>query len=51
MGSTIANSILGRGTKVKDATIEGSLIGDQQTIEGRKVKDSVMDAGELAPAR
>ena len=51
VGSTIANSILGRGTQVKNATVEGSLIGDQQTIEGRNVKDSVMDAGELAPAR
>jgi len=27
LGSTIANSILGRGTNVKDATVEGSLIG------------------------
>ncbi len=51
VGSAIANSILGRGTQVKNATVEGSLIGDQQTIEGRKVNDSVMDAGELALAR
>src|SRR3989441_825836 len=51
VGSTIANSILGRGTPVKNATVEGSLVGDQQTIEGRNVKDSVMDGGELAPAR
>ena len=51
VGSTIANSIVGRGTRVKNATVEGSLVGDEQTIEGRKVKDSVMDAGELAAAR
>ena len=51
VGSTIANSIVGRGTRVKNATVEGSLVGDEQTIEGRNVKDSVMDAGELAAAR
>jgi glucose-1-phosphate thymidylyltransferase len=50
-GSTISNSILGRKTRVKNATVEGSLIGDEQTIDGRKVKNSVMDAGELVPAR
>jgi len=36
---------------VKNATVRGSVIGDKQAIEGREVKDSVMDAGELAPAR
>lgn len=51
VGSTVANSILGRGTQVKNATVEGSVVGDQQKIEGRQVKDSVMDAGEIAPAR
>jgi len=51
VGSTIANSIVGRGTRVKNATVEGSLVGDEQTIEDRNVKDSVMDAGELAAAR
>jgi glucose-1-phosphate thymidylyltransferase len=51
VGSTIANSILGRGVQVKQATVQGSVIGDKQVIEGREVKDSVMDAGELAAAR
>src|SRR5216117_4034913 len=50
-GSTIANSILGRGVRVKNATVSGSVVGDKQVIEGREVKDSVMDAGEVAPAR
>jgi glucose-1-phosphate thymidylyltransferase len=50
-GSTIANSILGRGVLVKNAKVKGSVIGDKQKIEGREVQDSVMDAGELAAAR
>ncbi len=50
-GSTIANSILGTGVRVKNATVSGSVVGDKQVIEGREVKDSVMDAGEVAPAR
>jgi glucose-1-phosphate thymidylyltransferase len=51
VGSTIANSILGRGVQVINATVKGSVVGDQQVIEGRQVEDSVMDAGELAAAR
>jgi len=50
-GSTVANSILGRGVRVKNAKVLGSVIGDKQVIEGREVKDSVMDAGEVAAAR
>jgi len=50
-GSTIANSILGKGVRVKNARIEGSVIGDEQKIESKQVKDSVMDAGEIAAAR
>ncbi len=50
-GSTVANSILGKGVRVKNAKVLGSVIGDKQVIEGREVKDSVMDAGELAAAR
>ena len=50
-GSTIAQSLLGKGVRVKNATVRGSVIGDKQVIEGREMKDSVMDAGELAPAR
>ena len=51
VGSTVANSILGRGVQVKNAKVEGSVIGDKQVIDGRQVKDSVMDAGEVAAAR
>ncbi len=51
VGSTIANSLLGKGVQVKNAKVNGSVIGDKQVIEGRQVKDSVMDAGELAAAR
>jgi glucose-1-phosphate thymidylyltransferase len=49
-GSTIANSILGKGVKVKDAKVRGSLIGDKQRIE-QDMTDSVMDAGEIAAAK
>jgi glucose-1-phosphate thymidylyltransferase len=51
IGSTVRNSIVGRGVQLKNATLEGSVIGDKQVIDGRQVKDSVMDAGELAAAR
>lgn len=51
VGSTVANSILGRGVQLTKATVRGSVIGDKQVIEGKEVKDSVMDAGELAAAR
>jgi len=51
VGSTVANSILGKGVQVKNAKVEGSVIGDKQLIDGREVKDSVMDAGEIAGAR
>ena len=51
VGSIVANSILGRGVQVKNAKVEGSVIGDKQVIDGREVKDSVMDAGEVAAAR
>ena len=50
VGSTVANSILGKGVQVKNAEIRGSVIGDKQTIENKDVKDSVMDAGEIAAA-
>jgi glucose-1-phosphate thymidylyltransferase len=50
VGSRVSNSILGRGVDLKDARVAGSVIGDKQTIEGKEVRDSVMDAGELAVA-
>jgi len=50
--STIENSILGRRVRVVGgATVRGSLVGDDQVIDGKVIADSVLDAGELAPAR
>ncbi len=49
--STIANSILGRNVRVVRGTVKDSLIGDDQKIEGKVIQQSVMDAGEIAPAR
>ena len=49
--STIEDSILGKNVRVTRATVQGSLVGDNQVIEGRTVLRSVLDAGELAPAR
>jgi len=37
--------------QVKKATVEGSVVGDKQVIDGKQLKDSVMDAGEIAAAR
>ncbi|HXF95921.1 MAG TPA: sugar phosphate nucleotidyltransferase [Gemmatimonadales bacterium] len=45
--STVANSILGRNVRVVRATVEGSLVGDDEVIEGRAIRHSVLDAGEL----
>ena len=49
--STIANAILGRNVRVVRATVRDSLVGDDQTIEGKTIASSVLDAGELAAAR
>ena len=49
--STITNSIVGRNVRVVGSTVADSLLGDDQVVEGRTVRASVMDAGELAPAR
>src|SRR2546423_6653426 len=51
VGGTTPNSILGRKVRIKNATVQGSLVGDDQVIDGRQVKDSVMDRGEIAAAR
>jgi len=49
--SSIANSILGRNVRVVRSRVEDSLVGDDQVIEGKTVKQSVLDAGELAAAK
>src|SRR5207253_2779045 len=49
--STIANSILGRNVRVVRGTVKDSLVGDDQKIEGKVIQQSVMDAGEVAPAK
>lgn len=49
--STVEHSILGRDVQVRHAQVKRSVIGDGQLIENRSVSDSVMDGGELAPAR
>ena len=51
VGSEIKNSILGRGVRLKNALVHGSVIGDNQVIKEQEVVNSVMDAGEMAPAR
>jgi glucose-1-phosphate thymidylyltransferase len=49
--STITNTILGRGVRVVGSTLEGSLVGDEQVIDGKRIAGSVLDAGELTVAR
>lgn len=49
--STLAHAILGRNVQVRDAAIARSVIGDDQVVESRRLIDSVMDAGEVAPAK
>src|SRR2546422_695196 len=48
--STIANSILGRNVRVVRGTVRDSLVGDDQVIEGKTLEQSVLAAGEVAPA-
>jgi glucose-1-phosphate thymidylyltransferase len=50
VGSKISNSILGKGVQVKDAKVQGSVVGDKQKVD-KDLVDSVMDAGESAIAR
>jgi glucose-1-phosphate thymidylyltransferase len=50
-GSTVSQAILGRNVCLRAATVERSLIGDDQVIEDRQVADSVIDGGEAAAAR
>lgn len=50
-GSTLQHAILGRNVRVERSTVERSVIGDDQLVQDREVRDSVMDAGEVAAAR
>ena len=50
VSSTIANSIVGRNVRISRATVEGSLVGDDQVIEGGELRQSVLDGGEVGPA-
>jgi hypothetical protein len=36
---------------VQGSTVTRSVIGDEQTVKGQTLKDSVMDGGEVAAAR
>ncbi len=49
--STITNSILGRNVRVVRGIVKDSVVGDDQKIEGKTLQQSVMDAGEIAPAK
>src|SRR5437660_1154238 len=49
--STDANSIMGRNVRVVRGTVKDSLVGEDQKIEGKVIQQSVMDAGEVAPAK
>ena len=49
--STITNSILGRNVRVVRGAVHGSVVGDDQVIEGKTIRASVLDAGELAAAK
>ena len=49
--ATVANSILGRNVRVTRASVRDSLVGDDQVIADREVARSVVDAGEIAPAK
>lgn len=46
VSSTIANSIVGRNVRIVRAKVEGSVVGDDQVIEDRELRQSVLDGGE-----
>ncbi len=50
-GSTVQHAILGRNIRVEGSTVERSVIGDDQVVLDRVLRDSVMDGGEVAAAR
>jgi hypothetical protein len=37
--------------RITGSTVTGSVIGDGQSLNGQTVANSVMDGGEIAPAR
>jgi glucose-1-phosphate thymidylyltransferase len=49
--STLQHAILGRNVRVEGSTVERSVIGDDQLVQDRVLRDSVMDGGETAAAR
>jgi len=49
--STLAHTIVGRNVRISGSRIHGSLIGDDQVVDGQTINSAVLDAGELAPAR
>jgi glucose-1-phosphate thymidylyltransferase len=49
--SAVRNSILGRNVRVERATVDGSLVGDDQVLVDRQIRDSVVDGGEIGAAR
>jgi glucose-1-phosphate thymidylyltransferase len=49
--SRVSHSILGNNVRLRNATVERSVIGDDQVIEGKEMRDMVMDGGEALPAR
>jgi glucose-1-phosphate thymidylyltransferase len=50
-GSTLQHAILGRNVRVEGSTVERAVIGDDQLVLNRLVRDSVMDGGEAVAAR
>ena len=49
--STVADSLIGRGSRIGSSRVIESVVGDGQVVEGRELLNMVMDGGEAAPAR
>ncbi|MGH7529510.1 MAG: sugar phosphate nucleotidyltransferase [Gemmatimonadales bacterium] len=49
--SEVAHSILGSNVRVRGARVDGSLIGDDEVVEGGELVAVVKAGGETAPAR
>ena len=50
-GSTVAQSILGRGVHIRNAQVTGCVIGDEQVVDGATLTNSVCDSGQTAQAK